>query len=240
MRGIRIAVKYLICKNIVLILVRRPVIKVVFSPESSIITAEVICTVEVSRISLLRERVVPVHLEEHFQIIILIVDRRIAQFFVIIPADDVTARRRCIIVSDPVVSYLDREEIESVPFIPQLLEHIISDPRISLEQIRAILLQIRIGVQRHAVLQDRGEILICGDNIRQVTAGQSGRELIRCHIVIPDLHSRQVRQILPQAQILIIAWPGTRSAVSDRQDYTLLRRVRFPGSGRSLCGGRSS
>ena len=190
-----------ICENIVLILVWRPVVHVEFSAESSIISAEVIRSVQIGREALLRERVIPVHLQENAQIIILIVYGRISQLFVIIPADHITAGGGFVVISDAVVSYFGRKEIEPLPFVSELSEYIMRNPLISLKEIRTILLQIRICIQRHAVFQYGGKIFVCGDNIRQITAGQSGRKLLRLHINIPDLHSYRIRQILPHAQI---------------------------------------
>ena len=168
-----VTVKNFICKNIVLILVRRPIINAQFRAESSIITAEVICAVQICGIPLLREGMILVHLQQHAQEIVLIGNGRIAQLFVVVPADNIAAGCRFIVITNAVVPYFDREKVESVPFVPELFEDIVSKPRVSLEDVRAILLQIRIDVQRHAVFQNRGKVFVSGDNIRQVTAGQS-------------------------------------------------------------------
>ena len=175
MRRIRIAVIDFIREDIVLILVGRPIIKTEFRPESSVITAEVICAIQIGGIALLCKRVLFVHLQEHVQIIIFIVDGRVTKLLVIIPADNITAGAAFVIVSDAVVSDLGREEIESVLFISQLFKDIIGLPRISLEEIGTILLQIRIGIQCYAVFQNPGEIFASGDNVRQIAKKQAPR-----------------------------------------------------------------
>ena len=173
-----IAVIDLIREGIVLIPVGRPVIKAQFGAESGIITGVVICSVQIGGITVLRERMFLIHLKEYVQIIILIVDGRVTQLFVIVPADNIAAGTGLIIETDTVVSYFGREKIESSPFIAQLFEHVIGQPGISLQEIRTILLQIRICIQRHSVFQDRGEVFVGGDNIRQITAGQSGSVIL--------------------------------------------------------------
>ena len=223
---IRVAVEDFIREDIVLILVRCPVIKAEFGAESGVITGEVTRAVQISGITLLREGMVFVHLLQHVEIIILIVDGRVTQFLVIIPADNISAGAGLVVEPDAVVSDPGREEIKPIPFIPELFEHIISQPGIPLQQIRTVLLQIRVGIQRHPVFQNRGEILTGGHKIRQIPAGQSGRIILRRQINIPDLYTHQIRKILPHTQIFIIAAAGTVKVIADRQDNPLLRRGR--------------
>ena len=105
---ISIAVIDFVCEHIVLIPIRRPIIKAQFGAESGIITGEIVCAVQIGGIPLLRERVILVHLLEHLQIIILIVDGRVTQLFVIVPADNIAAGTGLIIETDTVVSYFGR------------------------------------------------------------------------------------------------------------------------------------
>ena len=173
------------------------------------------------------------HLQKNIQIIILIVDGRISQFFVIIPADNIPAGARFVVESYAVVPDFGREEIESALLTSKLFEHVVRQPGVPLKEIRSIFLQIRFGIQSNAVLENRGEVVLRGDNIRQVTAGQSGIVRHRFHILILYLYSHLIRQILPHAHIFIIAVAGTSINVPDRQDNAVLRRFR------SFCGGRT-
>ena len=87
-----------------------------------------------------------VHLKKHVQIVILIVNGRVTQFFVIVPADDITAGGRHVVVSDTVIPDFDRKEIISTLLVPELFKHFICQPRIPLKEIRCIFLQVRGGI----------------------------------------------------------------------------------------------
>ena len=174
-----------------------------------------------------------IHLLENIQIIILIIDGRISQFFVIIPADNITAGACFVIKSNAVVPDFGREEIESALISSELFEHVIRQPGVPLQEIRNIFLQIRVSIQSNTVLEDRGEVVLRGNNVRQVTAGQPGVVRHRFHVLILYLYSHLIRQILPHAHIFIIAVAGTCGNVPNRQDDAVLRRIR------SFCGGRT-
>ena len=228
-----------VSEHIVLILVGSPVIEAEFGAESGVITAEVVGAVQIGGITVLRVGVVLVHLQKHVQIIILIVDGRVTQLFVIVPADNIAAGAGLVVVSNAVISDFCREEIESILFIPQLLKHIIGHPRVSLEEIGTILLQVGISIQSHTVIKNPGEIFAGCDNVRQIAAGQSGSVLLICQKNILNIHANLIRQILPHAEIFIITGPGTRGVFTDRQDNPVLLRGRFLRGRGGVRGSRS-
>ena len=189
MSRIRIAIVDLICENVVLILIGHPVIQAEFGAEGHFITGEIVCAVQIGRIAFLRVGMVFMHLLKYMQIIFRVVDGRIPEFLIIIPAYDIASLGGLVAESYTVIPDLGREEIESPIFVPELFEYVIRRPDIPFEQIWDIFLQIRRGIQGYAVLQDLGQVVACGDNVRQIAAGQSGFILLRCYIRIIDVHA---------------------------------------------------
>ena len=159
-------------------------------------------------------------MQKYLQIIFLAVDGRIAKFLIIIPAYDITPLGGYVAESYTVISDLGREEIESPIFVPELFEYVIRRPDIPFEQIWDIFLQIRRGIQGYAVLQDLGQIVACGDNVRKIAAGQSGFILLRCYVRKIDFHAYLFRQILPHAKIRVVAVARALGRIRDRQDDT--------------------
>ena len=166
------------------------------------------------------------HLHEYLQVIILIVDRWITKFLVVIPADNVSAVIRCVAVSDTVISDLLREEIKAVSLVPEFFENIIGQPGITFKQIRNKFLKVGISIQRYSVLQNRGKIVVGGNDIGQISAGQSRSIGLRCKINELDLHVQLIFQILPQSKLVIPvdAAVGTISDITDRQNCTFLSK----------------
>ena len=143
------------------------------------------------------------HLHEYLQVIILIVDRWITKFLVIIPADNVSAVVRCVAVSDAVVPDFLRKEIKAVPPVPELFENIIGQSGITFKQIRNIFLKVRISIQRYSVFQNRGKIVVGGNDIGQIPAGQPRCIGLRCKIDKLNLHVQLIFHILPQSKLVI-------------------------------------
>ena len=168
------------------------------------------------------------HLPEHLQIIFFIIDRRISQLFVIIPAYSITAVAGAVAVSDAVVSDSGRKEIKTVPFISELSEHVIAASCGPVKQIRDIFLQVRIHIERCPIFQNRGEIIIGGDNVRKVVAGQCGSVLFLRQINIADFHIQQILKILPHTQLVHIDVACTVTHIADRQDHMIFCSGRIP------------
>ena len=198
MRRVRIAVVYLICEDIVLILICCPVIEAEFGTEGRFETVRLFCPVQIGGISLLREGVVGIHLLQDIQIIVLAVNGRVAQFLVIVPADDIAAVGTPDAEADVVVSDPGREKIKSFSVVNQLLIDAIGLPGRSDQKIRNIFRKIRLDIQCHPVFQNGGEIIIGGNNIRQIAAGQRFRIGIRRQMNIPDIDVQQILEIFPQ------------------------------------------
>lgn len=83
MRRIGVAIIDLICEDVVLILVRRPVIETHFRAKGSGVTAHIVRTEEIGGITLFCERMFLVHPQERIQVIVLVVDGWVTQFTVI-------------------------------------------------------------------------------------------------------------------------------------------------------------
>lgn len=105
MRRIGVAIIDLICEDVVLILVRRPVIETHFRAKGSGVTAHIVRTEEIGGITLFCERMFLVHPQERIQVIVLVVDGWVTQFTVMIPTENIAAGAgESVAESDAIVS----------------------------------------------------------------------------------------------------------------------------------------
>ena len=227
MLRIGIAVEDLVGKDAVLILVRGPVIQTDLGAEGRGVSGMVVDPEQIGGIALLRVRMIGVHLQEHVQIIVLVVDGRVAQLLVVIPADDVAPVIGLIVVSRAVDSDLLGNKIETFFILIDLFDHLNGQTDVPPEQIRRVFLHVRIDIQREPLFPDLREVVVGDQDVRQVSAVHHGGVFLLRHVNIPNLRADLILQIPPHPQLVFSAHSGAGAVegVPDRQHGAL------PGAG---------
>ena len=108
------------------------------------------------------------HLQQHVHVIVFVMDERVPELPVIIPAHDVAALAGCGVEAYAVVADLCREEVESLAVGAQLLQYVAGQPDVPAQQVRGVLLQIGCRVQRNVVFLDRGKVVLRGNDVRRL------------------------------------------------------------------------
>ena len=184
----------------------------------------IVKAVQVGGIAFLRKGVIGMHLLQYVQIIILVVDGRISQFLIIIPADNVAAVIRLAAVSRAFDPDLLGDEHENVFTMIDLFEHSVCQTDVSLQEVWRILLYIRIDIQGKTLFPDLGKIVVGDHDIGHVPAVHCVSVLLRRQVFILDLHTDPVFKILPHPQMVFAVHPGAAAVdgIADRQYPALL------------------
>ena len=185
----------------------------------------IVNTEQIGWIAFLRVWMIVVHLHKDSQIIILVVDRRVSQLLIVIPANDESAIIRLIVVTRAIDSNLLGYKPESIIFI-DLLDYPISNAHFSLQQVRCIFFQIRINIQRQALISDFRKIVVGDHDIRQISAQHCCGVFLRRQIDELYFHADLVFKILPHSQLVfsIDTFFGAVLGITYRQDRAFLLR----------------